>query len=472
MRQPGGPLSPLPGADERARLVELEQEVARLRKTNKVLLDRVEHRINVEGGAFAAFQAASNLEKTVADRTTELRQVNERLEHELDLRRSFETALLKAKAQAEEATASRTRFVAAASHDLRQPLNAAVLYLETINRDRLNPADADSLRGVGLALETLNSLLRTLLDISRLDSGGLHPQPGNFSLHRLFERLAVEYGSIAETQGLSLRVQPTRLAVHSDVMLLETVLRNLLSNAIKYTASGRILMGARRRGDCVSVEVWDTGMGIPAVHMDKIFEEFWRAPGASSGTKGSMGLGLSIVRRICRLLGTDIRVRSTPGKGSVFSLELPSGDPTQTADHIQAEQLPQPTIGFNGSLVVVVDDNQEVLRSMARLLQSWDCEVIATTAVEEALTNIIDGDITPRLLLTDFHLGDGSDGIAAINAINAEIASPAPAIMISSDNSAYLREKLDELGIPLLTKPVDPARLRAAMQHLLARGSV
>jgi CheY-like chemotaxis protein len=153
----------------------------------------------------------------------------------------------------------------------------------------------------------------------------------------------------------------------------------------------------------------------------------------------------------------------------VFSLELPSGDVTQAADHVQVEPVPQPIIGFKGSLVVVVDDNQEVLRSMARLLQSWDCQVIATTAVEEALTTIIDGDLAPRLLLTDFHLGDGSNGIAAINAINAEIAAAAPAIMISSDNSASLREKLDHLGIPLLTKPVDPARLRAAMQHLLAR---
>ncbi len=453
----------------RERLWELEREVARLRKTNQVLLDRVEHRINVEGGAFAAFQAASNLEKTVADRTTELRQVNERLEHELDLRRSFETALLKAKAQAEEATASRTRFVAAASHDLRQPLNAAVLYLETIDRRRLAAADADSLRGVGLALDTLNSLLGTLLDISRLDSGGLHPEPGNFCLQRLFERLAVEYRSIAETRGLALGVKATSLGVHSDAMLLETVLRNLLSNAIKYTDSGRILMAARRRGNCVSIEIWDTGTGIHPVHMDKIFEEFWRAPGASSGTKGSMGLGLSIVRRICRLLGTDIRVRSTPGKGSVFSLELPAGDATQAVDQPRLEQAQQPIMGFNGSLVVVVDDNQEVLRSMARLLQSWDCQVIATTAVEEALTTIIDGDSAPRLLLTDFHLGDGSNGIAAIDAINAEIASPAPAIMISSDNSASLRETLDQLGIPLLTKPVDPARLRAVMQHLLAR---
>lgn len=450
-------------------MLDLEQEVLRLRKTNEVLLDRVEHRINVEGGAFAAFQAASNLEKTVADRTVELRQLNERLEQELALRRSFELALLKAKTQAEEATASRTRFVAAASHDLRQPLNAAVLYLETIDRQQLNPTDAESLLGVGLALETLNSLLSTLLDISRLDSGGLHPEPGNFRLQRLFERLAVEYGSIADTRGLALRVRSTSAVVHSDILLLETVLRNLLSNAIKYTEQGRIVMGARRRNDCVCIVVADTGTGIPGVHMEKIFEEFWRAPGASSGTKGSMGLGLSIVRRICRLLGTDISVQSIPGKGSLFSLELPSGDADHPADDLREQQAPQQAMGFNGCPVVVVDDNLEVLRSMARLLQSWDCQVIATGAVEEALTTIIDRDIAPKLLLTDFHLGDGNNGIAAINAINAETATPAPAIMISSDNSASLRDKLDRLGIPLLTKPVDPARLRATMQHLLAR---
>ena len=451
---------------ERDRLAQLEQEVIQLRKTNEVLLDRVEHRINVEGGAFAAFQAASNLEKTVADRTTELRLLNERLEHELDLRRSFETALLRAKSQAEEATASRTRFVAAASHDLRQPLNAAVLYLETIDMTRLQPTDAESLRGVELALETLNNLLGTLLDISRLDSGGLHPEPVNFRLQELFERLAVEYGSIADTTELALEVQPTSIVVHSDIMLLETVLRNLLSNAIKYTDRGRIVMGVRRRQDKASISVIDTGVGIPAEHQKKIFEEFWRAPGASSGAKGSMGLGLSIVQRICHLLGSQIEVKSTPGKGSTFSLQLPIGTGTPATMGTRNDKIIQ-TLGFNGCVVAVVDDNIQVLRSMVRLLQSWDCRVVAANTVEEVLTQIIDQDMTPALILADYHLGDGVKGLDAINAINTELAQPAPAIMISSDNSPGLVETLGKLGIQLLTKPVDPARLRAAMHHLL-----
>jgi len=451
---------------ERQRLHQLEEEVQRLRRTNEVLLDRVEHRINVEGGAFAAFQVASNLEKTVADRTTELRRLNERLEHELYLRRSFEAALLRAKTQAEEATASRTRFLAAASHDLRQPLNAAILYLASINRERLEKADADSLRGIGLALENLNSLLSALLDISRLDSGGLQPEPGDFQLHTLLQRLAREYEPVAGAKGLELRVQITTAVVHSDIMLLETVLRNLLSNAIKYTREGRVLMGVRRRGDRVRVEVRDTGMGIAEEHIQRIFDEFWRAPDAPSADKGSTGLGLSIVERICRLLGTNIEVQSVPGKGSAFALALPCGDSGRVAGSAQP-LLAAGSAGFNRCLVVAVDDNVQVLRSMERMLLSWDCNVTAATSVEEALTTIIDRDLEPRLLLTDYHLAFGANGIDAIDAINAELASPAPAIMISSDYSAQLREQLDQLGIPLLTKPVDPARLRAVMQHLV-----
>jgi len=461
-RPPASTLS----ASERERLLELEEEMVRLRKTNEVLMDRVEHRINAEGGAFAAFQAASNLEKTVADRTTELRLLNERLEHELDLRRSFETALLRAKSQAEEATASRTRFVAAASHDLRQPLNAAVLYLDTIDQGRLSDADAESLRGVKLALGTLNNLLGTLLDISRLDSGGLHPEPGYFRLQDLFERLAVEYRSIAETTGLELRVCATSAVVNSDTMLLETVLRNLLSNAIKYTDRGRVLMGVRRHGDKIRIDVIDTGTGIPAQHLDKIFEEFWRAPGASGGSKSSMGLGLSIVQRICHLLGSNIQVSSTPGQGSRFSLELPRVDGV-SLERPAPSEASLPVTGFKRCMVAVVDDNPQGLRSMVRLLQSWDCQVVAATAVEEVLTTIIDRDITPRLILADYHLADRRTGIEAIQAINAELEQPAPAIMISSDNSSSLLESLDGLGIPLLTKPVDPARLRAMMHHLL-----
>jgi signal transduction histidine kinase/CheY-like chemotaxis protein len=438
---------------EHQRLAELEEEVRRLQRTNRVLMDRVEQRINDEGGAFAAFQAASRLEKTIAERTAELRVLNERLEHELDLRRNFEGALLRAKQEAEDAMASRTRFLAAASHDLRQPLNAAVLYLEAMDRKQLSTANEDSFRGIGLALDTLDSLLSVLLDISRLDSGGLHPEPCHFALQALFSRLAQEYGSLAEAKQLRLEVEDTDAVVHTDMMLLETVLRNLLSNAIKYTDRGKISMAATPAAHGLRIAIEDTGIGIPAEHLDRIFDEFWRAPGSSVSEKNSMGLGLSIVQRISRLLDSNIAVNSTPGSGSRFSLQVPCGDSRLLAD------VDSPAL---------VDDNSEVLRSMERLLKSWDCEVVAATGVEEVLTTIIDRDLSPQLLLTDYHLADGAKGTDAVRAINAEITCPVPAIMISSDNSEDLRSQLETLDIPLLTKPIQPARLRALMLHLLA----
>ncbi|MFT6956580.1 MAG: signal transduction histidine kinase/CheY-like chemotaxis protein [Halieaceae bacterium] len=458
-------------AIQRARIQQLEQQVRQLHKTNEVLLNRVENRINVEGGAFAAFQVASNLEKTVADRTTELRQLNERMEHELYLRRSFQTALVKAKTEAEAATASRTRFVAAASHDLRQPLNAAVLYLESISQEGLRESDAEGLRGISLALENLDGLLATLLDISRLDSGGLQPNPSDFYVQPLFDRLANEYSAIARTRHLELKAMPTRAVVHSDLMLLETILRNLLSNAIKYTDTGRILMGLRRRGDRVSIEVRDTGVGVSKEHILRIFDEFWRAPGSTDSGTHSTGLGLSIVERVCQLLGTNIQVYSKPGKGSTFMLELPRGEASLVKERTGAPLIPSET-SFNQQLMVVIDDNRQVLRSMERMLLSWGCRVLAASGIEEAISAIIDGDLTPQLLLTDYHLAGDAKGIDAINTINAELETSAPAIMISSDNSLLLQEKLEKLDIPLLTKPVEPARLRAVMLHrLLGRKS-
>ncbi len=450
-----------------ARIAALEEEIKRLQRTNQVLMDRVEKRINQEGSAFTAFQAASKLEKTVDQRTAELRILNERLEHELQMRRNFEGALLRAKQQAEEATASRTRFVAAASHDLRQPLNAAVLYLQAIDQQQMRSADQESIRGIAMALDTLDSLLGALLDISRLDSGGLHPQPSHFRLQHLLSRLAGEYGSIAAAADLALQIDPHDAVVHTDMMLLETVLRNLLSNAIKYTTSGQITVRLRPQEHNIGIEVSDTGIGIDAGYLQKIFTEFWRAPGTPASDEGSMGLGLAIVQRICQLLGTEIKVQSELGKGSTFGLTIGLGNPQLVTDPAGDNQR-QVVVGFHGCPIAVVDDNAQVLRSMVRLLEDWDCRVIAAATVEELLTTLIDLDITPRLLMADYHLADGATGIDAITAINAEIATPAPAIMISSDNSRKLRQQLQTLDIPLLTKPVEAARLRALMQHLLA----
>jgi signal transduction histidine kinase/CheY-like chemotaxis protein len=452
-------------ADATARIAGLERELARLRRTNEVLMSRVEHRISQEGNAFAAFQTAINLEKTVAERTAELRELNLRLGQELELRRKFEAALLRAKEQAEEATRSKTRFVAAASHDLRQPLNAAVLYLESIDADRLAERDAESLRGVQIALETLNSLLATLLDISRLDSGAIHPRPEHLPLAPLLGRLAREYGALAGPGRVRLRVAPRTALAHTDPALLETVLRNLLSNAVKYARGARILLAARRRGDTVQLRVSDTGPGIEPQHAARIFEEFWRAPGAAEGGAG-IGLGLSIVDRISRLLGTRVVLKTSPGRGSTFSIELPCGDPAGAARGAEVEPL-APLTGFAGRCVALVDDNEPVLRSLERLLGGWQCDTVAACTVEEVLTALIDTDRVPDLIIADYHLGEGRTGLDAIAGIAAEFPGPVPAIVVSSDTSDALGKELRERGVPLLTKPLDVARLRALMQHLL-----
>lgn len=448
-----------------ARIASLEQTVRRLQSTNETLMDRVEHRISQEGNAFAAFQTAINLEKTVAERTAELRELNLRLERELALRRKYEAALIRAKQQAEDATRSKTRFVASASHDLRQPLNAAILYLESMSPAELDARNAESLRGVQLALVTLNSLLGTLLDISRLDSGAIHPDPAHHGLAPMLERLAREYGSVAGNGVLRLRVVPRDAVVHTDAALLETVLRNLLSNALKYAGGGRILLAARRRGAQLRVQVSDTGPGIDAQHLGRIFEEFWRAPGAADGA-GSIGLGLSIVERISRLLGTRVQVRSSPGHGSTFSLDLPVGDLRRIAVPVAAA-LSQMPATFAGRCVALVDDNEQVLRSMERLLDGWQCRTVAGSSIEEVLTQLIDADLAPDLLLVDYHLGNACTGLDAIGGISAEFPEPIPAIVVSSDTSPQLTAELQQRGIPFLTKPVEVARLRALMQHLL-----
>jgi signal transduction histidine kinase/CheY-like chemotaxis protein len=457
--------------DERAGQPELEREVARLRRTNEVLMARVEHRIGQEGNAFAAFQTAINLEKTVAERTAELRELNLRLAHELDLRRKFEAALLRAKEQAEEATRSKTRFVAAASHDLRQPLNAAILYLESIAADALGERDAESLRGAQTALATLNSLLATLLDISRLDSGAIHPQPAHLLLAPLLGRLAREYGAQAGPGRLRLRVVPADAVVHTDPALLETVLRNLLSNAVKYARGGRILLAARRRGEQLLLRVSDTGPGIEPRHAERIFEEFWRVPGASADGGAGIGLGLSIVDRILRLLGTRVSVSSSPGRGSTFEFALPCGDPAQAERAAREAALAAPGSfagRFAGRCVAIVDDNEPVLRSLERLLAGWGCDTVAACSVEEVLTTLIDTDRVPDLVIADFHLGSERDGLQAIGEIAAEFPRRVPALIVSSDTSAALAERLRAHGVPLLTKPLEVARLRALMQHLLS----
>jgi signal transduction histidine kinase/CheY-like chemotaxis protein len=452
--------------DDQQTIGQLREELRRLRKTNEVLVDRAEQTIDQEGSAFAIFQTAINLEKTIAERTSELSELNERLRGELETRKRIEAALLKAKQEAEQATRSKTRFVAAASHDLRQPLNAAVLYLESLDADQLSPRNREGIEGVQLAVETLNNLLNTLLDISRLDSGGIHPEPAHFVVNTLFDRLKNEYQSAAESAGLTLDILPCTAVAFTDRNLLETILRNLLANAVKYTERGRILLGVRRRGGNLRLQVIDTGAGIREEYQQRIFEEFWQAPSSSGSAQGSIGLGLSIVDRIARLLGSRVEVESVPGKGSCFSIDIPRGEAARLPG-AEAEPGVPATASFQGRQVVIIDDNEQVLRSMERLLRNWNCSTIAARSAGEVLYQLIEGDLVPDLIIADYRLENDENGIDAIREINAEFETPMPALIVSSEISPELAAQLRALKLPLLNKPLDPAKLRALMQQLL-----
>jgi signal transduction histidine kinase/CheY-like chemotaxis protein len=428
-------------------------------------MDRAEQAINQEGSAFAIFQTAINLEKNIAERTSELSELNERLRSELETRKRVEAALLKAKQEAELATQSKTRFVAAASHDLRQPLNAAVLYLESLESERLSRRNQECVEGVRLAVETLNNLLNTLLDISRLDSGGIHPEPSHFTINSLFDRLRKQYQSDAESAGLTLAVAACDAVVFTDRNLLETILRNLLANAIKYTERGKILMGVRHRAGHLRVQVIDTGAGIGEENLQKIFEEFWQAPASAGSAQGSIGLGLSIVDRIAHLLGTRVEVESVPGRGSCFSIELPRGDASQVRGRERETGVPA-MASFHGRDVVIIDDNEQVLRSMERLLRNWNCRTIAARSASEVLYQLIEDDREPDLIIADYRLENDENGIDAISEINAEFETPIPALIVSSEISPELAGELKNRDLPLLNKPLDPAKLRALMQQL------
>lgn len=447
----------------------LRQENARLSKTIEVLMERVERDVDRQGDAFTLFQTAITLEETVRERTRALKVLNDRLMSELQERERVEEALRVAKAQAEEANASKTKFLAAASHDLRQPLNAARLFVATLGDGALEPDQARLVDRAGTALDALDELLSVLLDISRLDAGGIKPTESDFRLGALLARIIPEYATLAQKRGLEVRVVDTAAILKTDARLLETILRNLLSNAIRYTETGRVLIGCRRRAASCRIEVWDTGIGIEADNLEAIFEEFRQVhKNRSLGGRG-IGLGLSIVQRIARLLDLEISVRSTPGKGSMFSIEAPLGNPANVVDEQPQMSGTRLHNQLAGRLIAVVDNDPDILDAMAGLLKSWGADVVIATSADLALAEIIEMDRRPDLIVADYHLEGGANGVNAIQEINAEFEKPIPAIVLTSDQSAQLRQSLKEAGLPLLNKPVQPVRLRAAMLHAIGQ---
>jgi PAS domain S-box-containing protein len=400
-----------------------------------------------------------------------LREANESLEHRVQERTD---ALQQAKAEAEAANASKTRFLAAASHDLLQPLNAARLFVSALEESmrgalptpEQRSAECGMIDNAAASLRSTEMLLGGLLDISSLDAGNVRVQMRSFAIDELLGGLGVEFSALAQERGLRLKVVGCGAVVRSDPQLLRRILQNFLSNAIRYTPKGRVLLGCRRRrdpvhGDRLRIEVWDTGPGIPEAKRREVFEEFRRLGGENGGgnpaDKG-LGLGLAIVDRIARLLGHPVTLRSTVGRGTGFAVEVPMEQSRATP---VTRPVSTPAALSAGLLVLCIDNEEPILAGLRALLGQWGCRVATASDVTGALAALapFDGAL-PDVVCVDYHVGDGQTGLAVLERLRELWDRPVKGLLLTADRSEAVRAEAERCGCGVLYKPVKPASLR------------
>lgn len=439
-------------------------DIERLKKINAALISRVERSMDQQGNAFSLFQTAIALENRVRTRTEELHATLRRLEQ-------TNIDLSAAKESAEQANLSKTRFLAAASHDVLQPLNAAHLSVSALAELQTTDEGRTLVRQVERSLETMEDLLRTLLDISRLDAGVVQPNLVDVQLETLFSSLKSDFQPLAERKGLSLKFRETSAVVRSDTTMLRRILQNIVSNALRYTRAGGILVGARSRGGVVRLDVADTGCGIPETQREAIFEEFNRGAISANAdlTGGGLGLGLAIVRRMADALAHPVTFSSRVGRGTIFHVDVPAvaGRPHPDATAVNEPERPR-GYGLFGTRVLLVENDADVLRAMTSLLERWQCSVRAATSTEEALDALGDTGWIPDIVIADQHLDGGDLGTSTILEIRDYLGRPVPALITTADTSEPVARAARGAGTELMRKPLKPAQLRALLAHLLA----
>jgi PAS domain S-box-containing protein len=403
----------------------------------------------------ALLEAKSTLEQRVEERTRELQGA---LEAQRD-----------AKRLAEDANATKTRFVAAASHDLLQPLNAARLFASALEERSTDPAVLEIAGRIDSSMRAAEEVLDDMLDIARLESGMMRTEVTDFGLADTFADLERQFAPLAARRGLRLRVKGTNCRVRSDRVLLRRVLQNLISNALRYTRQGGVLVACRRRGQCVELCVWDTGPGIPEMHQRAIFDEFRRLDGPSPWGEKGLGLGLSICDRIARLLGLELSLSSAPGRGSVFRVRVPLGAEASAEPAAPAEPPPAAApSSLVGLSVLCVDNEPEILAGMSALMSRWGVHVITAADIDGA-RNAASRE-HPGVVLADYRLADsGPDGLDLLVELCGSSHGAPPGALVTADYSAALAERARSLGFPLLRKPVKPAALRALLGALAAQ---
>jgi signal transduction histidine kinase/CheY-like chemotaxis protein len=368
---------------------------------------------------------------------------------------------------AENANVAKSKFLAAASHDLRQPLHALNLLIEVLKTAQADRDRAAIYPRVEQSLDALGKLFNALLDISRLDAAAVTPEPGDFRLAGLLGRCVREHEAEACRKGLRLRCRGCDARVHTDALLLERVVRNLLSNAIRYTERGGVLIACRQRRDGVLLQVWDTGIGIPEERIAEVFEEFRQIDNPHRDRSRGLGLGLAIVRRLCALLALPLSLRSRLDRGTVVGILLPWAEPADPAAAVPAPQ-PQPVWDMRGRIVLVIDDERDVLQATAVLLERWGCEVLMAESGEQAQALLRRDGLVPDVILSDLRLRDEETGIDAIAAVRAALGEPVPAVLLTGDTAPERIRLARESGYRLLHKPLRPAHLRAALQRAIA----
>jgi two-component system, sensor histidine kinase len=415
--------------------------------------------VTAERAATLALREANEtLEQRVEARTSELKR-------EIDERRAIEKELLAAKEFAEEANKGKTRFLAAASHDLLQPLNASRIFLSLLLESGLAARAARLAESADRAFGSVEQLLESLLDISRFETRSVETNITNFDLAELFETLAAESMPVVERKGLKLKVCRTKLWVRSDKALLRRIIQNFLSNAVRYTEKGGVLLGARRRAGGIVIEVFDTGPGIPEEKRVVIFEEFKRLHASSANDMKAMGLGLAIVDRIASLLGHTVGLRSVLGRGSSFYLNLEEAETGEASCSVSEPHMSQKPHGPLRSAILIENDLQ-ILAGMVELLETRNIKAIPAVSAEEAADAIDTMESLPDLIVADYHLDSGT-GLDAIMQLRRKCGKRIPAVIVTANHSATLKGDLARSDVALLWKPIKPQLLFETIESVL-----
>jgi signal transduction histidine kinase len=371
-----------------------------------------------------------------------------------------------AQAAAEDANAEKSRFLAAASHDLRQPIHAQGLFLEVLQTTKLSSPQRELVNSICSAANATTEMLHTLLDYSRIEAGIVETQPRAFRLQTLLSKIENEFASQAHIKGLVYRSPETHYVVNSDPALLELIVRNLVSNAIRYTQDGGLLLITRKNQGQLSLEVWDTGIGIDASYFEDIFKEFQQIGNSERDRQKGLGLGLSIVKKMANILGLELGLASSPGRGSVFKLKLPLTYVAVLEDDSHHRPIEVHPLHAR---ILVVDDDATVRQAMSSLLSEWGCRCDLAGSKDEAI--VLAERNRPDLIISDYRLREHSKGTEVIQAVRATCGMPIPAILVTGDTAPIRLREASASALPLLHKPVSPSELYAQLAMILEQNA-